>query len=600
MLMLLAIPLVALADTWDYYVEFTVSDNSSTDRLALPILTGIPAQSLINADFLDPSGNITRMNEGSISRDYGVATGNITLFIPSLLANQSRTFKFYMDYIPSVVHKIIVGVGGYFTVADNTTLEPGDNFTIGLSGYIDTTANGDNQTIFDHFNDVQGGLELYVSDTVSGNITARTKELTYDNYTEDMGGANDNLNKTDVVYATAHDAAVGNFGGATLVCGQALGFTIWRSFLVFDTTAATPNPSAARIYLKLTSDVSVVDFDVVVQDGQPAFPNDPLQVGDYLYTQYTGDGGSLNTAGLVVGNIYSIDLNADGLSWINTGGHTKLALISSNDIADTPPAGNEYVIFEVASYYLELGYGNDVEIFATGVSSGEHDIEVTGNTTDLAIWVDGIEKDNIAIGAGIQDVADNWTFMSDATPYASSVNIIVDGVLQAWYEPNTMIIGTTLPDRQGGDHNGTITWGANPAGILVSVGGITSYESAVSTSEADSEVSYELPSGSGEEPAGWFVSGVFGGTLTPELKETISDAASDMGMPEQTLWVLLWFGIAIAIGLSIVIFTGSILISLIVVIAILWGGVTASVIDFGLVMLLTVLGFGGLYLAKQH
>ena len=40
-----------------------------------------------------------------------------------------------------------------------------------------------------------------------------------------------------------------------------------------------------------------------------------------------------------------------------------------------------------------------------------------------------------------------------------------------WYQPNAVISGTTLPDRSVvGGHPGTITWGANPAGLGTTYG----------------------------------------------------------------------------------------------------------------------------------
>lgn len=42
-----------------------------------------------------------------------------------------------------------------------------------------------------------------------------------------------------------------------------------------------------------------------------------------------------------------------------------------------------------------------------------------------------------------------------------------------WFQPNAIIAGTTLPDRDTADgaQNGVITWGANPAGVGVTIGG---------------------------------------------------------------------------------------------------------------------------------
>ena len=146
----------------------------------------------------------------------------------------------------------------------------------------------------------------------------------------------------------------------------------------------------------------------------------------------------------------------------------------------------------------------------------------------------------------------------------------------------------------------TITWGTNPANIIIEIGEIASYESTAAVAASDIDISYALPEGSSEEPEGWFVSGVFSGTLTPELIETIEGAATDMNMPTQSLWMILWFGVTVAIGLSVLMFTGSAVITLFIVIALLWTGVNAGVIDFGLVIIVIFMGFGSLYLSKQH
>ncbi len=140
-ILLLAIPSVALADSWSHYIEFTVSDNSSTDRTALPIFTGINTQNLIDAGYLDSSGNVTNMKESSLEREYGVATGNITLFIPNLFANQTKIYRFYMNYLPSVAYKIILGEGGYITITDDPSIELSDNFTIEISLFIKAVSN---------------------------------------------------------------------------------------------------------------------------------------------------------------------------------------------------------------------------------------------------------------------------------------------------------------------------------------------------------------------------------------------------------------------------------------------------------------------------
>lgn len=154
---------------------------------------------------------------------------------------------------------------------------------------------------------------------------------------------------SNAVYATARDAAnatdVGT--GSSLNCGQRLTggvYYIWRTALLWDTSGlgAGFDIGAARINLFCISDSSVTDFDIVVQNGQPTYPHDPVAVGDYDRTKYAGSGGTFNTSGLTGLAYNSLELNATGLGWINKTGHTKLLLRSSRDIGGNVPGGDEY------------------------------------------------------------------------------------------------------------------------------------------------------------------------------------------------------------------------------------------------------------------
>lgn len=152
-------------------------------------------------------------------------------------------------------------------------------------------------------------------------------------------------------YTTAHNSLSGTVvdSGATFSIGQRgtatfpTNYYIYRGFVFFDTSAIPSDVTIDSAWLNLTgsNDFSTVDFNLVIQNGQPNRPNDPLQTSDYGYTLYSGDGGSVSSA--YYPN-FNIEMNADGRSWINKGGSTKLALISSEDIISSQPGlGAEYV-----------------------------------------------------------------------------------------------------------------------------------------------------------------------------------------------------------------------------------------------------------------
>jgi hypothetical protein len=99
------------------------------------------------------------------------------------------------------------------------------------------------------------------------------------------------------------------------------------------------------------NDSSATDFDITIQNGQPTYPHDPLQSGDYNQNYYSGNGGTYNTSGFHNG--YN-NMTVTNLTWITKGGMTKLCLRSSRDINSKTPTGSEYV--NVYSHDQGLGY----------------------------------------------------------------------------------------------------------------------------------------------------------------------------------------------------------------------------------------------------
>jgi len=155
---------------------------------------------------------------------------------------------------------------------------------------------------------------------------------------------------TTHTYSFIHDYATGSvYDSLTYIkIGQFYSapsyYTINRGFLFFDTSGLPDDVTISQVVLHLYN-VDVVQvgqsgWNLVVQNGQPTYPHDPLEIGDYLHSHYSGDGGSIsstdiNTSGL---GYFTITLNSTGRGWINKTGLTKFALRLSTDISSTPPA----------------------------------------------------------------------------------------------------------------------------------------------------------------------------------------------------------------------------------------------------------------------
>jgi len=117
-------------------------------------------------------------------------------------------------------------------------------------------------------------------------------------------------------------------------------YNIFRSFFFFDTSSIGESGEIESATLNLygKTDQSVVDFDITIQDGQPTYPHDPLVSGDYNKAHYSGDGNdTFNTASFSTGAYNVITLDADGESWINKTGDTKLCVRSAREISGTAP-----------------------------------------------------------------------------------------------------------------------------------------------------------------------------------------------------------------------------------------------------------------------
>jgi hypothetical protein len=180
----------------------------------------------------------------------------------------------------------------------------------------------------------------------------------------------------DMDYPTCRTAASGWAIYANIQVGQyvtiAPMYYTYRGELIFDTSTIPAGAIISGVKLQLLGQAAVIGagFNIVVLNGQPDYPHDPVVLGDYDRTLYSGDGGSLSAAAVNIGVYNDIVLNATGISWINKGGWTKLCIMSSRDISgDAPVFGNDE--------YVTLGNPS--------VPGQEPILEVTYNMPDLPI-----------------------------------------------------------------------------------------------------------------------------------------------------------------------------------------------------------------------
>lgn len=121
-------------------------------------------------------------------------------------------------------------------------------------------------------------------------------------------------------------------------------YDIYRDFLYFDVGSAINNAPilSARLELYCVTG-AYIDFNVTIQNGQPTYPHNPLETGDYAKGNYSGNYGMFDTDNIVTSAYNSITINDTSI--IDGSGVTKLALRSDRDINGTIPTDSEYFGF---------------------------------------------------------------------------------------------------------------------------------------------------------------------------------------------------------------------------------------------------------------
>jgi len=201
-------------------------------------------------------------------------------------------------------------------------------------------------------------------------------------------------------YSLAHNLAEGTAPtGPNLYVAQYLSggtYNISRTFLIFDTSVIGSGVTIDSVVLQLYPDIKQgdLDFDVVVRNGQPTYPHNPVVSGDFLYSHYSDNGGDINVQNDITINTWNdLTMNATGRGWIQKAGTTKLAqkagttklaLISSKDISSTAPTSSQEQI-RFTSIRLVINYSHVLSTVTTQAVSaiGETTATGNGNITDI-------------------------------------------------------------------------------------------------------------------------------------------------------------------------------------------------------------------------
>ncbi len=202
-------------------------------------------------------------------------------------------------------------------------------------------------------------------------------------------------------YNIARDASSANYintSANTIGVGWGSAPALFRGYLYFNTstdnipTTAVISVATLKLYVPASCPTVIPGgMDTILFNGQPTYPTDPLEVGDFDRTLYSSGGANkINVTG-ADNEWKTFTLNATGFTWINLGAgvETKLCLRSEFDVSPTipkmtEPTGMEVIFYSSnnASYKptLTITYETKPAI-TTDAADGLGPTYVTGNGT---------------------------------------------------------------------------------------------------------------------------------------------------------------------------------------------------------------------------
>ena len=433
---------------YDYYTPITVYNNDSSDWSGSVLVTLNHSQ-LVDLGYINSTALDTRLLEGSTDRLHMAADARLGLFIPSILGTQSRTYHYRLGEDPATITSfpVIVGDGGNVTVTDHANLELANNFSIEFEGWVDPLE--DEELVFKWY--------AFGIATGSSNLVSWISESSTTGSTLKPVGVGDETNLTPS--AGTNWGCVSDGSDSTFVHTSTSSYR--RDFY----SLADPSSSFSSWY----TIANVVVYFRIYNSGFAttyAIPHFKTDGGVYNGTEQSQYGNTWSTksetftTSPATGEAWTWDEIKDMQLGISVKAGANIARCSRVDIA--------------VNYYAP-----DAELIIPGLSSGEYTVNVWADATNFGIDIDGVTANSTALGgASVPDNANNWVISN--LPYFNYYSHTVGATHRIQYEPTSYILGTVLPNSLSpGTYNGAITWGANPATIDVTVGGMEPFSSPV-------------------------------------------------------------------------------------------------------------------------
>lgn len=509
------VPVGAVFAAYDYAYTIVITNNASIGYASgLSVLVSLNNSQLNQYGCIDADGLDTALYEGGTARDFMVASGRLGVFFPSFAESQSRDLTYRLsDADGQSSFPVIVGVGGNVTVVDNAAIELGSNFTLTWYGNFVAshvapyaTTNSASITSALSYNHVvtlptatSGRLLLLVFGGLSSGgpliswPAGWTQLAKYDGgnsvagiaYRIADGAENATVNVTTTVTSrSAHQVyEIAGFTGIPQVSARA--------------GATSANPDSPALNVTWGAGDTTLYLSCF---GGSSSSNITSTPDGYGFGNVTGVSGYASSGiaynGTVSGpsedpGAWALSSSVSWSAWTVGIRGSDSSLVLLKDGAASAWAFDAHFSFAIKG-------GASVSV---ATNSSKYKYEVYADGTNIYLEVDDSVEDSAALGGvGVANNASTWVMVGGAAACLDYLKLAVNGTQQLWFEPNTMVTGAVLTDRQGGDHNGSINWGTNPDGVSASVGALVSTASVVSSVEANESVPNLLDSPPTFEP----------------------------------------------------------------------------------------------------
>ncbi len=384
LLLIFATPVIADISSALYKGIITVTNNGTAVATNVATTCNISTPTWITSGFANATAtNLVLRDSSSSDVPFmpGYGANHWVIWVPYIGGNNYASDILYTNSSGGAIRYF--PADGGMTTPDNDSLELGNNGTIEIKGFFDTTAGADKDIVYK-----QDAIQVFVSPTTSQNITAvlLTANRGWVSPTSFVDGSGNWADEPE-----AYDEVTTHYAYQLNLTNQ------WSDFLELTVPALWCD--SIRIWTLKSAERTTIDID--------------YYSGGWVHL-YNGT-----------------DFNDDNWTVKPIGSTVPVTAMRFSQYINAVaiPA----LLYEVD--FQETAWGASVT--AMGVASGNHTVTASNNVTHLAIAIDGVTQNSTLLGgATTNNSTYNWIVGSaNTTPYIEYQKIWVNGELRqsiAW------------------------------------------------------------------------------------------------------------------------------------------------------------------------